>query len=93
MKPQHTGALILLTNKTGTSQEQTTGFSHAFQCTCNSVAGDACEYFSNILTHAKYSHGFVMLFEAEFEKWDCYSFSIVISIYFLIIKKECKCIQ
>ena len=36
-----------------------------------SLAGDACEHFSTILTHAKYSHGFVMLFEAGAEKWDC----------------------
>ncbi len=36
----------------------------------NGLAGDACEHFSNILTYAKYSHGFVMLFEADVEKWD-----------------------
>ena len=36
-----------------------------------SLAGDACEHFSTILTHAKYSHGFVMLFETDVEKWDC----------------------
>ena len=36
-----------------------------------SKAGDACEHYSKILTHAKYSHGFVMLFEADVEKWDC----------------------
>ncbi len=39
-----------------------------------SLAGDTCEHFSNILTHVKYSHGFVMLFEADVEKWDRKSF-------------------
>ncbi len=29
-----------------------------------------CGHFSTISTHAKYSHGFVMLFEADVEKWD-----------------------
>ncbi len=36
-----------------------------------SLAGEACEHFSTILTHAKYSHGFVILFEGDVEKWDC----------------------
>ncbi len=36
-----------------------------------SLAGDACEHFSTIMTYAKYSHGFVMLFVADVEKWDC----------------------
>ncbi len=36
----------------------------------NSLAGDTCENFSKILSHVKYSHGFVMLFEANVEKWD-----------------------
>ncbi len=42
-----------------------------------SLAGDACEHLSMILTHAKYLHGFVTLFEAGAEKWDCYKQSRV----------------
>ena len=46
----------------------------------NSLAGDACEHFSKILTHAKYAHGFVMLFEADVENWDC--MSVVVTCLF-----------
>ncbi len=34
----------------------------------NSLAGNASEHVSNILTYAKTSHRFVMLFEADVEK-------------------------